>query len=1183
LMRVAGYEILEEIARGGMGIVYRARQLDPRRTVALKMLLARQAASPDMGERFRLEVRALTELDHPAILPVHQTGEHDGLPFFTMKLATGGSLAEHKEEFAGNWRRIAELMATLADAVQFAHERGILHRDLKPGNILFDNQDRPYVSDFGLAKLVSDDSNLTRSVDFLGTPHYVAPEVALRSARAATIASDLYSLGAILYELMAGRPPFEAEGIAALLKKIVEEEPVKPSAARAEMGHTKAEIRNPKVEANPKSEIRKENEADASRRSSVFEVSSAFGFRPSDFSVPRDLEVICLKCLAKEPARRYDSARALAEDLRRWLEHREILARPAGLGERAWLWARRHRATAAALGFALVLLLALVAGITVSALQIAASRREALRTIEALEAQKANELLAGGSTAEGIALLARRVRGNPQNWADTARLMWALQRRRWAVPVLSPYGPAVPGTSALIEGPDQRLLAVFVSTNLVVRDVAGGTNRHEWPVPFTPGAVVIKESGLVEFTDPDHRRWSFDSFSGRMSKLSATTPAELDASNLSVTRHGQLAFVVASDHSGRLLDLQTGSVKMLVPVPPGSAEASVSHYPVAVFFPDGRRLAFSDRERTIHLVDCASGEVRGPAFTASHRVLALRISPDGRVLVTLTVDSLQFWDVASGKELPARPEVGVNFKFGAFLRDSSRYIQAGNPFGLVLFDPLKGQISKLPARGVLLSGQCHSDQRGRFVYVSFEQCLAIFEAETGQPLCEPLAHEQVQKGILRFVQDRFATLGPDGLTVLWEVKTNRARQIVLRHTAALQAARFSPDGRRVVTASHDGTARVWDSHTGEPVGAPMVHGDKVWSACFSPDGRRVATGSWDSTARLWDAASGAPLSPPLRASNYVFHVEFSPDGSRLLACGEDRFVRLYDGGSGQAVLELPPQPSAVYWAHFSPDGRTIVTRPWNANPKLWSAGTGEMLCELNEPSPRRAVAGIVTQGDFSKDGHWLALGSPGHFATIWRLPEGRLHAVLNHAAIVRTALLDKDARIVLTTADDLTARLWDLELGTAASPPLASPSRSDSRVHTGHALRANAIHPDGRRAVTGGSDAAARLWDLRNGLSLGEPAEFDGSVMDAAFSPDGQSLLLACFDGTAHLLSLPPLIERAPDWLAPLAEALAGQRYDAQGGWENVSPRALWEVCEKVRHAPLSDPGIRWARDLLDF
>ncbi len=279
LVPIPGHEVREEIARGGMGIVYRARQLEPPRTVALKMLLPHQSGSEQMRERFRLEAQAIAALDHPAILPVYQVGEQDGLPWFTMKLAVGGSLAARRGEFAGRWREIAELLVTLAHAVQFAHERGVLHRDLKPGNILFDEAGRPYVSDFGLAKMAGAESNLTRSVDFLGTPHYAAPEVAAGSARNATTASDIYSLGAILYELLAGRPPFEAEGVPALLKKIAEEE------ARPPVGR-KSQIRNPKENRSPKSEW-------------LARPRLLFGLRISEFLRTSDLSTICLKCLAR--------------------------------------------------------------------------------------------------------------------------------------------------------------------------------------------------------------------------------------------------------------------------------------------------------------------------------------------------------------------------------------------------------------------------------------------------------------------------------------------------------------------------------------------------------------------------------------------------------------------------------------------------------------------------------------------------------------------------------------------------------------------------------------------------------------------------------------------------------------------------------------------------------------------
>jgi TolB-like protein/Tfp pilus assembly protein PilF/predicted Ser/Thr protein kinase len=301
------YDLIEEIARGGMGVVYRATQHGSQRLVAVKMILAEQAATPGMMERFRAEAEAVASLDHPHILPIYEIGESEGRPFYSMKFADGGTLRERAAEFAEP-RQAARLIATLARAVHHAHERGILHRDLKPGNVLLDGEERrAFVSDFGLAKWIGRESRLTLAQSALGTPHYIAPEQAAGHSTRLTAAADVYSLGAMLYELVTGRPPFEGDSALETLR-LARDMPT-PSPRK---------------------------------------------FKPS---VPRDLEVICLKCLAKEPAARYASAAALAGDLERWLEGHTIMARPATAAERAWRWTKRNRALAglsAALALALV-------------------------------------------------------------------------------------------------------------------------------------------------------------------------------------------------------------------------------------------------------------------------------------------------------------------------------------------------------------------------------------------------------------------------------------------------------------------------------------------------------------------------------------------------------------------------------------------------------------------------------------------------------------------------------------------------------------------------------------------------------------------------------------------------------------------------------------------------------------
>ena len=1136
LLSIPGYDVREELARGGMGIVYRARQLEPRRTVALKMLLPHQAASPGMRERFRLEARAIAGLEHRAILPVHHVGEHNGLPFFTMKLAPGGTLAERRAEFSGEYRRIAELVATLAEAVHFAHERGVLHRDLKPGNVLFDEAGQPYVSDFGLAKLITEETNLTRSMDFLGTPHYVAPEVAAASARHATIASDIYSLGAILYELLAGRLPFEAEGLPALLKLIAEQEPVAPSAQKP------------------------------------------------DQPIPRDLEVICLRCLAKEPARRYPSALELAKDLQRWLAGEPILARETPALEKLWLWARRHRATATLILTVLALVVALVVGLTVSAIRIADSRRAALRTVEALETQKANDLFAEVETAEGLALLSRRVRSDPDNWADTLRLMSALQRRRWAIPARAPNypltGQADPEAARQIHFaylPDSRLATLVIGSNLVLHDVLAQTNLHVWPLPFVPEKSFTHNDAKVAILfDSQARAWFFEFLTGQMRARTVQLTDQPGSPPLWLNRAANRAFFIAPDFSGQLVDLQTGASTNLVPAPTNTTE--IPHYAVANFFLNDDRLAFSDRDRTVYIYDCATGQLSEKSFTAPLHVAEIHVSPNGRVVAVKTSDAAHFWDLESGRPLPSRQEIGVNFSPGIFRPESSQLFQGGNTLGLALFNPLNNELLQAPGKGRLLHGRAQIESNS-WIAVIFDRFVGIYDLAKGQPICEPLRVVHSHHCGVASAHGRPVTLARNSQLTIWEIKTNRFEPVILRHTAGVQDARFSADGRRVITASHDNTARVWDAQSGSPIGAPMVHGDKVWSACISPNGRLAATASWDATARLWDATTGIPLSEPLRAGHFVFHVEFSPDGSRLLACGEGKVLRVYEAATGKLLLEMLHE-GPLYWAHYSPDGKIIAARPLNSNPRLWNATTGALIRELPEP-PGQPSTGFVTRGDFSADGSWVAFGSANSYATVWRLPEGKLHAVLNHVAVVRNAQFSPDSKTILTTSDDLTGQLWDMKTGQAISSPLKGTRSSIARPNTGNSMRAAAVHRDGRRALTGGSDGAARFWSLATGTSLAEPAEFEGSVMHAEFSPDGKRVLIACFDGTAQILTLPPIVERAPVWLAPLAEALAGQRFNDRGAVEPVTPDVLWNICQEIRHLEGNDEALAWAKELL--
>jgi serine/threonine protein kinase len=311
-VRIGGYEVLGELGRGGMGVVFKARQVELNRVVALKMILAGGLAGEDQRARFRTEAEAVARLRHPGIVQIYEIGEHDGLPYFSLEFCPGGSLASKLEGTPLPPKQAAERVEALARAMHAAHQAGIVHRDLKPANVLLTEDGQLKITDFGLARKL-DQTGQTATGAIMGTPSYMAPEQAGGRSKEVGPAADVYALGAILYELLTGRPPFKAATAMDTIIQVVEQEPV--------------------------------------------------AVRVLQPGVPRDLETICRKCLQKEPTKRYVSARALEEDLRRYLEGRPIVARPVGKAERSWRWCRRNPVVA---GLSAAVAVALMMGTAVA-------------------------------------------------------------------------------------------------------------------------------------------------------------------------------------------------------------------------------------------------------------------------------------------------------------------------------------------------------------------------------------------------------------------------------------------------------------------------------------------------------------------------------------------------------------------------------------------------------------------------------------------------------------------------------------------------------------------------------------------------------------------------------------------------------------------------------------------------
>jgi WD40 repeat protein/tRNA A-37 threonylcarbamoyl transferase component Bud32 len=626
--QVGDYELLEVIARGGMGVVYKARQVSLGRTVALKMILSGQLASAAEVERFRAEAEAAAQLDHPHIVPVYEVGEQDGQHYFSMKLVEGGSLARRVPQLKDQPRAAAECVRQVALAVYFAHQRGVLHRDLKPANILLDSEDRPLVSDFGLARRVTG-SLLSQTGTVAGTPSYMAPEQAVEPKNLTT-GVDIYALGAILYELLTGRPPFQGETGLETLLQVVEREPVPPR------------------QLNPKA--------------------------------PPDLETICLKCLEKQPAGRYASAEALAEDLRRWLDGEPILARPAGVVERAVKWARRRPALAA---LAVVSLLTAVLVPTLLLWSNIQVRLEQARTQEALDREKdakadverslKREVQTLYVSRVNLALLEYRA----NNLARANRLLqecpaelrgwewnyvWRICHPELSIRPLAAAGFAI--------APDGKRLAVVSRVDRKQERVISHEVKiialDSGEVLATLGEIVAPWTNQMPYLSSTILQVEFQAGADR---LLVATPLQVVVWDVPARRRlysppvveggpdkwirqghlspdGRLLLIQRSHKVAEVIDLSTGAVRYTLP--------AMYRY---AFSPNGKQIACGTTEVPLRVsfLDTASGEIK-KTIPLTTPVMDLAYSPDGQTLAILggassgtNRRSVELFDFRTGK------------------------------------------------------------------------------------------------------------------------------------------------------------------------------------------------------------------------------------------------------------------------------------------------------------------------------------------------------------------------------------------------------------------------------------------------------------------------------------------------------------------------------------------------------
>jgi WD40 repeat protein len=992
------YEIIREIARGGMGVVFQARQVSLNRPVALKMILAGQLANDTDVKRFYTEAEAAANLDHPGIVPIYEVGEYERQHYFSMGFVEGQSLSQRLAEGPLSPRHAAELMVKVAEAIEYAHQRGVIHRDLKPANILLDHTGNPRVTDFGLAKKVEGGSELTGSGQIMGTPSYMPPEQAGGIRGTVGTVADVYAMGATLYALVTGRPPFQAATAMDTLLQVLNDEPVPPRRL------------NPAVE--------------------------------------RDLETICLKCLEKDPARRYGSAAEQADDLRRFLDGEPIVGRPVTAWERAWKWARRRPAVAA-LGAATIVATVLgVAGIAWqwwkaeanfarAELNLAeANRQRAVAERKTREATEAAESVERQLYINRVNLAQREWMSNSSSAADDLLNRCPPHLRDW-------------------EWSYVRRLCHLES--LVIQAGMSG-------LAFSPDGRRVVSAG------PEHSVRIWETIRG---DLVFTMTGHSDrVFTTAFSPDGCLIATGSQDKTIKLWDAATGTLVRTLE-PRGSWIRSVA------FSPDGTRLVSGSGaelftpKKTSELIlwDVATGrELR--RFAGPHdRIYGVAYRPDGRQIASVNCESsVKLWDPEA--DTPQRVLVGHTYYIDcvAYSPDGRTLATGSRDQSAILWDVATGKVLHvLRGNDSHVKSLAFSPDGKTLLTGDWGAAIKVWDVSGGAEV----THFRGSSGVsnVQFSPDGsfLATAGRDDLVKLWETSTlaNIESRALDGHRGWCFRAEYTRDGRTLATTGW-GLVRLWDAATGRHArDIETGIGTGVYGLAIRPDGRVIATAQerGPKEVDLWDAATGERLHKLVGHGATVKCVAFHPDGRILASAGEDRTIRLWDTSDGRAIVVIEGHSATVDAIAFSSDGKWLASKGWDHTVRLWDFATRRAI-RVHEGVGQRPSDTYGNGVAFSPDGRLLAGARGDGRVNLWDVETGADVLTLSgHGGPVNSVAF-LGARRIVTTSNDRTVKIWDVATGETVLT---------LRGHTGEVLGV-ACRPDGTQFTTTGSDDG-RLWD----------------------------------------------------------------------------------------------------------
>jgi WD40 repeat protein len=1045
--------IVRVIGRGGMGVVYEALQQSLGRRVALKILPSTCAGDPRKVQRFVVEAQAAAALQHPHIVPVYMVGSDGGTRYYAMQLIEGRTVADLIAEFRHHrgatspssgptrlsrhlYRSCAELAQQAAGALHYAHEQGIIHRDVKPSNLLIDGSGWLWVSDFGLARIAGQ-AELTLSGAVLGTLRYMSPEQALAARVVVDHRSDVYSLGATLYELVTLHPIFEGDDRLELLRKISEEEPLAP--------------------------------------------------RRIDPNIPRELETIVLKSIAKDPGERYATALELANDLDRFLKNRPILARPPRAIDHAARWVRRHKQAAAAGALSLVLMVIALGGAGLWRDGMLRRHNSELRS--ALRLAETNELTARRLWYDSQMMLAQ------QAWAS-GRVEFAQEISEGLRP--EPGGHDLRGfewnylrrlcqsdfsmlsrkesqTTATAVSPDGRMLVTGHSTgemvfwNLAANRELRRLRAYDGPVghlSFSPDGRFLASASIILGAPNRVTLWN----PGTGLRLASLPRVAGYINYLTFASGGNVLLLVVHDLNHDLSknklvfwDLAHGRERPR----PGAASIACSRMTCS---PKGGWLATSATSGNVTLRDASTGAARKALSRSFPWIGELAACPDGRTLAVAELTAVTLWDIETDRELGS---VAVTSPGPlTFSPDGNHLAVLAESFKTIVLiksvrtDPQ--QVALKGASGKLLHVAFSPDGR-KLAGGGIGRMATVWDAITGQTLAE-FPREKRDVGCLIFAPGGESLIVPSELGPIraWQCRKRCEPVEQLRgHNAEVWGLAYAPDGSTLISSGDDHSIKLWGARDGRLRATLKGHTALVASLAIRADGKLLASAGFEGAVRTWDLPSGTPRAVLLGHTDSVRAVAFSSDRRLVASAGSDKSIRVWDVNHREPILVLEGHTDNVRSLAFDPTGALLVSASNDGTIrgiKVREGGKSFLL-------PCREHNSAVV---FSPDGSLLASGDDEGKLTLWDVAtwSKRRSVKVSDSGILCLAFSPNGGTIAAGCGD--------------AKILLCDPLTGQSMlVLEGHTRRVNAVafSPDGTTLASASHDQTVRLWHANDPLT----------------------------------------------------------------------------------------------------